>query len=86
LRGFREFLSRADADRLDHENQPGKSPNALERYTPYAVALGVERGWGEEFAGNLLQLLLLDKAYSSHTDFLKVDNQGTELKILNRKK
>ncbi len=65
LREFREFLYRADADRMKTENAPGETPSTLELHTPYAVALGVEQGWGEEFAGNLLELLQADQAYSA---------------------
>jgi hypothetical protein len=56
LKGFREFLARADADRLDCENSPGRSLEIQGRMTPSAGALNVERRWGEEPAGNLLEL------------------------------
>jgi hypothetical protein len=62
LNGFREFLSRADADRLNKENQPGISPEILEGFSAYAVALRVEKSWGEEFTFELLELLQLDRA------------------------
>lgn len=64
LDGFREFLARADAGRLNHENQPGQTPETLEKYTSYAVALEVEHAWGEEFTENLLEMLQFDLAYS----------------------
>jgi hypothetical protein len=64
LDGFREFLARADASRLNHENQPGETPETLEKYTSYAVALHVEHAWGEEFTENLLEMLQFDLAYS----------------------
>src|SRR5262249_13195550 len=32
-------------------------------FTAYAVALEVERGWGEELAKNLLEMLRFDEAY-----------------------
>jgi hypothetical protein len=63
LVNFREFLSRADADRLNRENDPGQTPEVLEKYSAYAIALGVEHAWGEEFTGNLLELLQFDQAY-----------------------
>jgi hypothetical protein len=85
LRAFREFLSRADADRLSHENEPGKTPLTLEPYIPDAVALGVEHGWGKEFAANLLELLHVDLAYSApQGDFLVFDSQPTVLKLFDR--
>jgi hypothetical protein len=64
LDGFREFLARADASRLNRENQPGEAPETLEKYTSYAVALDVEHAWGEEFTENLLEMLQFDLAYS----------------------
>lgn len=63
LKGFREFIARADADRLNRENSPGTTPEMIERFTPYAVALNVERGWGEALAQNILELLQFDQVY-----------------------
>jgi hypothetical protein len=63
LSGFREFLSHTDADRLNRENKPGHTPQTLEKYSAYAVALEVEQGWGEEFTENLLELLQIHQAY-----------------------
>lgn len=71
LEGFREFLARADANRLNRENRPGETPETLEKYIPYAVALDVEHGWGEEFTENLLEMLQFDLAYSRGTGVLK---------------
>ncbi len=64
LDGFREFLSRADSGRLNQENQPGQTPETLEKYISYAVALDAEHAWGEEFTENLLEMLQFDLAYS----------------------
>jgi hypothetical protein len=63
LKGFREFLSRAEADQLNRVNRPGASPEVLTRFSAYSVALDVERGWGEGLAENLLELLQFDEAY-----------------------
>src|SRR5271169_3782728 len=46
VEGFREFMERVDADRLKRA-----SPKQLERCLPYAMALGVEHNWAEQFAG-----------------------------------
>lgn len=45
LTGFREFLSGAEGDRLDRANEVGITPEQLDRYTSYAVALDVEHSW-----------------------------------------
>src|SRR5262249_3152881 len=63
LKGFREFLSRADADRLNRENRPGNTPETLEKYSAYAVALHVEKSWGEDVVTVLLQLLQMEQAH-----------------------
>ena len=48
LLGFREFLDRVDGDRL---RRMSIDPSAFERLLPFAMALGVERKWGEAFEG-----------------------------------
>jgi len=63
LRGFREFVARAEASRFNFENSPGRTPEVLEKFTAYAVALDVERGWGEELAESMMDLLQFDEAY-----------------------
>jgi hypothetical protein len=60
-----------DASRLNHENQPGETPETLEKYIPYAVALDVEHAWGEELTQNLLEMLQFDLAYSRGAGVLK---------------
>jgi hypothetical protein len=88
LMNFREFLSRADADRFNRENKPGKTPEILEKYTAYAVALDVEQGWGEEFTENLLELLQFDQAYKIRTPNVSLpdmDDRPIELNINPRK-
>ena len=62
LHGFREFLERADSDRLNRENHPEETPEVLEAITPYAIALGVEQGWGKELTENLTSMLEMDEA------------------------
>jgi Predicted membrane protein (DUF2207) len=57
LTGFREFLARAESDRLDRANEVGITPEQLDRYTPYAVALDVEHSWGEEFTEDLIEMI-----------------------------
>jgi Predicted membrane protein (DUF2207) len=44
VRGFQEFLDRVDADRMQR-----LTPDLYEKYLPYAMALGVERGWTAAF-------------------------------------
>jgi uncharacterized membrane protein len=46
--GFREFLSRVEADRLD---RMVKTPAMFEKFLPFAMALGVEDNWAKAFEG-----------------------------------
>ncbi|MGH7474508.1 MAG: DUF2207 family protein, partial [Candidatus Methylomirabilales bacterium] len=46
VRGFQEFLERAEKDRLKR-----LPPDTLHRWLPYAIALGVEEAWIWNFEG-----------------------------------
>jgi hypothetical protein len=89
LRGFREFLSRADSDRLNRQNQAGVTPQSLDRYSANAVALDVEHGWGEEFAEDVLEMVQFDRAVdfprskSDHNFFSddSAENDGTPIQL-----
>jgi hypothetical protein len=86
LRGFREFLSRAEADRLNRENRPGQTPQVLEERSAYAVALDVEHAWGEEFSEELMELLQYEQAYDPWPMFLPYASEDRiELKINSKK-
>jgi len=50
IEGFRLYLSVAEADRLNRLNPPERTPDLFERFLPYALALGVEQEWSEQFA------------------------------------
>jgi uncharacterized membrane protein YgcG len=50
LAGFRMYLSVAEKDRLNLLNAPQRTPELFEKYLPYALALGVENRWAEQFA------------------------------------
>lgn len=45
IKGFEEFLLRAEKDRLERMNDP----NLFEKYLPYAIALGVADRWAKAF-------------------------------------
>ena len=47
IKGFEEFLTRAEKDRLERM----KDANLFEKYLPYAIALGVSERWAEAFEG-----------------------------------
>ncbi|MDP2156153.1 MAG: DUF2207 domain-containing protein [Nitrospirota bacterium] len=53
IEGFRVFLARAEGDRLDRMNPPEKTLALFQAYMPYALALGVENRWSEQFSGEI---------------------------------
>jgi uncharacterized membrane protein YgcG len=53
IEGFRMYLRTAEGDRLSQQPAPAKTPELFEKLLPYAIALGVENAWAEQFAGVL---------------------------------
>lgn len=49
--GFKDFLSVTEKDRYDFHNAPERSPEQFMQYLPYAIALGVEKKWAQQFEG-----------------------------------
>lgn len=50
LAGFREFLERVEQDRLERMNTPEEKARLMNRFLPYAIAMGVKEGWGDTMA------------------------------------
>ncbi len=53
LAGFREFLLRVEQDQLDRLNTPATRAELMNKFLPYAIALGVKEGWGDTMAAAL---------------------------------
>ena len=49
LNGFKLYLEVAEKDDLNLRHPPDKTPELFERYLPFAVALGVEQAWADQF-------------------------------------
>jgi hypothetical protein len=47
--GFALYLKVAEQKRMDWFNPPERTPELLERYLPYALALGVQQEWAQQF-------------------------------------
>jgi uncharacterized membrane protein len=47
--GLKQYLTVAEKDRLKFHNAPEKNPQEFERLLPYAMVLGVENQWAEQF-------------------------------------
>jgi hypothetical protein len=86
LEDFREFLARTDTDRLNRENEAGRTPKILEQYTAYAVALDVEHYWGEELVEDIVELLQWDEAYTRRPNWDADPYERIELKINPRRR
>lgn len=56
LAGFRLYLDVAEKDDLNLANPPEMTPELFERYLPFAVALGVEHAWAEQFTSVFARL------------------------------
>ena len=55
IEGFADYLSVAEKDRMNLLNPPERTPELFERFLPYALALGVEQAWSEQFSDVLTQ-------------------------------
>ena len=49
IEGFKLFLSVTEKDRMNFHNPPEKTPELFEKFLPYALVLGVENKWAEQF-------------------------------------
>ena len=63
IEGFRLYLATAEQDRLNILHPPEKTPQLFEALLPYAIALGVENEWGDQFAG------ILNRASSEESSY-----------------
>ncbi len=47
--GLKQYLEIAEKDRIEFHNAPEKNPALFEKLLPYAMVLGVEKKWAQEF-------------------------------------
>lgn len=64
IEGFRLYLATAEQHRLNILHPPEKTPELFERLLPYAIALGVENHWSEQFSAVFKQLEKKNERYS----------------------
>lgn len=50
IAGFRMYLAVAEKDELQVRRGPARTLQLFEKYLPYALALGVENAWAEQFS------------------------------------
>jgi uncharacterized membrane protein len=48
--GFEHFLTMTQENRLEFHNAPERTPEEFMEYLPYAIAMGVETEWAEQFS------------------------------------
>jgi uncharacterized membrane protein YgcG len=53
IEGFKLYLSVAEQDRLNFQYPPELTPELFEKYLPFAIALGVETEWGDQYAQHM---------------------------------
>jgi Predicted membrane protein (DUF2207) len=54
IAGFRSFLEKVEKDRLDRLNAADETPQLLDDYLAYAIALEVKEAWGDHLAQTFL--------------------------------
>lgn len=54
IAGFRQFLEKVEQDRMNRLNPPSETPDGLDRFIPYAIALDVKEAWGDRLAQTFL--------------------------------
>ncbi|CDZ77545.1 hypothetical protein BN59_01828 [Legionella massiliensis] len=67
--GFKLFLNATEKDRMNFRNPPNLTPEIFEKYLPYALALGVEQRWAEQFTTILSQTDYQPSWYHDSTAF-----------------
>ena len=50
IEGFAMYIGAAEAQRMNFQNPPDRTPEEFHRILPYAVALGLEEAWGAQFS------------------------------------
>lgn len=63
IEGLKLYLSVAEQDRMDFHNPPERTPEHFEKLLPYALALGVENRWVEQFDSVFAAIEREGKAY-----------------------
>src|SRR4029077_19970343 len=54
IAGFRQFLEKVEQDRMNRLNPSSETPDGLDRFIPYAIALDVREAWGDRLAQTFL--------------------------------
>ena len=66
IEGLKLYLSVAEQDRMNFHNPPQQTPELFEKFLPYALALGVEHEWAEQFSAMFQRLESQGTHYTPH--------------------
>lgn len=62
IEGFLMYMKAAEEKQLQFENPPALTPALFEKLLPFAMALGIDKIWGEKFK-NIVQQAMQDNTY-----------------------
>jgi uncharacterized membrane protein YgcG len=51
IKGLKMYMEVAEKDRINFHNAPEKKPEVFEMLLPFAMVLGVEKAWAQQFEG-----------------------------------
>jgi uncharacterized membrane protein len=54
--GFQDYLEIAEKDDMNLKNPPERTPELFEKFLPFALAMGVEQHWAEQFSSVFARL------------------------------
>lgn len=71
IKGLRHYFTVAEKERLEFHNAPEHHQGHFEKLLPYAIALGVEEQWAEQFADELAEIEWVEgMSTNSYSDLL----------------
>ena len=62
IEGFLMYMKAAEEKQIQFENPPALTPQLFEKLLPFAMALGIDKIWGEKFK-NIIQQAMQDNTY-----------------------
>lgn len=68
LESYREFLSEVDADPINRLHWPDYVPIRLSQKSAYALALGVDLGWGGDFLSSIADFVEFAAVFGSNSN------------------
>jgi len=60
IEGLRMYLTTVEQPHVGRSNAPAKTPELFEKLLPYALALGIEDKWAEQFSDVLTRAIMAD--------------------------